>query len=144
MTSDHRSFMATKNTFVRSWYIVDAADKPLGRVASAVAMILMGKNKPTYTPHVDCGDFVVIINAEKVKLTGAKRENAKVYNYSGYPSGLRVRTYGEVLDKQPEYLIEKVVKGMLPKTRLKLWRKLKVYAGPNHPHAAQQPVAIDL
>jgi large subunit ribosomal protein L13 len=144
MTSDHRSFMATKNTVVRSWYIVDAADKPLGRVASAVAMILMGKNKPTYTPHVDCGDFVVIINAEKVKLTGAKRENAKVYNYSGYPSGLRVRTYGEVLDKQPEYLIEKVVKGMLPKTRLKLWRKLKVYAGPNHPHAAQQPVAIDL
>jgi len=136
--------MATKNTVVRSWYIVDAADKPLGRVASAVAMILMGKNKPTYTPHVDCGDFVVIINAEKVKLTGAKRENAKVYNYSGYPSGLRVRTYGEVLDKQPEYLIEKVVKGMLPKTRLKLWRKLKVYAGPNHPHAAQQPVAIDL
>ncbi len=144
MTSDHRSFMATKNTVVRSWYIVDAADKPLGRVASAVAMILMGKNKPTYTPHVDCGDFVVIINAEKVKLTGAKRENAKVYNYSGYPSGLRVRTYGEVLDKQPEYLVEKVVKGMLPKTRLKLWRKLKVYAGPNHPHAAQQPVAIDL
>lgn len=144
MTSDHRSFMATKNTVVRSWYIVDAADKPLGRVASAVAMILMGKNKPTYTPHVDCGDFVVIINAEKVKLTGAKRENAKVYNYSGYPSGLRVRTYGEVLDKQPEYLIEKVVKGMLPKTRLKLWRKLKVYAGPNHPHAAPQPVAIDL
>lgn len=144
MTSDHRSFMATKNTVVRSWYIVDATDKPLGRVASAVAMILMGKNKPTYTPHVDCGDFVVIINAEKVKLTGAKRENAKVYNYSGYPSGLRVRTYGEVLDKQPEYLIEKVVKGMLPKTRLKLWRKLKVYAGPNHPHAAQQPVAIDL
>ena len=144
MTSDHRSFMATKNTVVRSWYIVDAADKPLGRVASAVAMILMGKNKPTYPPHVDCGDFVVIINAEKVKLTGAKRENAKVYNYSGYPSGLRVRTYGEVLDKQPEYLIEKVVKGMLPKTRLKLWRKLKVYAGPNHPHAAQQPVAIDL
>ena len=144
MTSDHRSFMATKNTVVRSWYIVDAADKPLGRVASAVAMILMGKNKPTYTPHVDCGDFVVIINAEKVKLTGAKRENAKVYNYSGYPSGLRVRTYGEVLDKQPEYLIEKVVKGMLPKTRLKLWRKLKVYAGPKHPHAAQQPVAIDL
>ena len=144
MTSDHRSFMATKNTVVRSWYIVDATDKPLGRVASAVAMILMGKNKPTYTPHVDCGDFVVIINAEKVKLTGAKRENAKVYHYSGYPSGLRVRTYGEVLDKQPEYLLEKVVKGMLPKTRLKLWRKLKVYAGPNHPHAAQQPVAIDL
>ena len=90
MTSDHRSFMATKNTVVRSWYIVDATDKPLGRVASAVAMILMGKNKPTYTPHVDCGDFVVIINAEKVKLTGAKRENAKVYHYSGYPSGLRV------------------------------------------------------
>jgi large subunit ribosomal protein L13 len=136
--------MATKNTVAHSWYVIDATDKPLGRVASAVAMMLMGKTKPTYTPHVDCGDFVVIINAEKVKLTGSKRENAKVYNYSGYPGGLRVRTYGEVLDKRPEYLIEKVVRGMLPKTRLKYWRKLKVYAGPNHPHAAQQPVAIDL
>ena len=138
------TYMANAQSVERKWYVVDADGMVLGRLASQVANILRGKHKPTYTPHVDCGDFVVIINAEKVKLTGAKRENAKVYNYSGYPSGLRVRTYGEVLDKQPEYLVEKVVKGMLPKTRLKLWRKLKVYAGPNHPHAAQQPVAIDL
>ena len=128
----------------RDWIVVDAAGKRFGKVLTEVATLLRGKHKPYFTPNVDCGDFVIIINAEKVKLTGAKRENAKVYHYSGYPSGLRVRTYGEVLDKQPEYLVEKVVKGMRPKTRLKLWRKLKVYAGPNHPHAAQQPVAIDL
>ncbi len=104
----------------------------------------MGKNKPTYTPHVDCGDFVVIINAEKAKLTGNKRLKSTVHYYTGYLGGFRSATYGEMMDKKPVQLMERVVKGMLPRTRLKLHKKLKVYAGPEHPHAAQRPVAIEV
>lgn len=142
--TDTRSYMATKDKVTRQWFIVDAADKPLGRVASQVAKILMGKHKPTYTPHVDCGDFVVIINAEKAELTGNKRLKGRVHHYTGHIGGFKSTTYGEMMDKKPAQLMERVVKGMLPKTRLKLHRKLKVYAGPEHPHAAQRPVAIDV
>ncbi|WP_286847554.1 MULTISPECIES: 50S ribosomal protein L13 [Aminobacterium] len=141
--ASNRTYMATREKVVREWYVVDATDKPLGRLASQVAQVLMGKHKATYTPHVDCGDFVVIINAEKVKLTGNKRQNEKRYRHTGYSGGLKSQTYGEVLEKQPERLLEMVVKGMLPKTRLKMHKKLKVYAGPNHPHSAQQPKPLE-
>ena len=141
--SDHRTFMARKGTFQRSWYVVDATDKSLGRLAAQVAMVLMGKHKPTYTPHVDTGDFVVIINAEKIKITG-KKLDTKVYRHTGYPGGLKTTTYGEILEKHPERLIEKVVKGMIPRNKLNMYSKLKVYAGPHHPHAAQKPVALDV
>ncbi|WP_286934345.1 MULTISPECIES: 50S ribosomal protein L13 [Aminobacterium] len=141
--ASNRTYMATREKVVREWYVVDATDKPLGRLASQVAQVLMGKHKATYTPHVDCGDFVVIINAEKVKLTGNKRQNEKRYRHTGYSGGLKSQTYGEILEKQPERLLEMVVKGMLPKTRLKMHKKLKVYAGPNHPHSAQQPKPLE-
>ena len=142
--SDSRSYMAVKDKVERNWYIVDATDKPLGRVASQVAKILMGKNKPIYTPHVDCGDFVIIINADKAKLTGNKRQRTNIHRYTGYIGGLRTVTLGEMMDKKPVQLMERVVKGMLPKTRLKYFSKLKVYAGPEHPHGTQQPVAIEV
>ena len=142
--SDSRSFMAVKEEIERQWYVVDATDKPLGRVASQVAKILMGKNKPIYTPHVDCGDFVIIINVEKAKLTGNKRTTSTVTSYTGYIGGFRSVTYGEMMDKKPVQLMERIVKGMLPKNRLKFHRKLKVYAGSEHPHGAQQPVAIEI
>ncbi|MCF4114780.1 MULTISPECIES: 50S ribosomal protein L13 [Dethiosulfovibrio] len=141
--SDHRTFMAKKGAFQRGWYVVDATDKPLGRLAAQIAMVLMGKHKPTYTPHVDTGDFVIVVNAEKVKLTGRKVDK-KVYRHSGYPGGLKETTYGEILAKHPERLIEKVVKGMVPRNKLQLSRKLKVYAGPNHPHAAQKPAEMEV
>ncbi|WP_024823049.1 50S ribosomal protein L13 [Aminobacterium mobile] len=141
--ASNRTYMATREKVVREWYVVDATDKPLGRLASQVAQVLMGKHKATYTPHVDCGDFVVIINAEKVKLTGNKRQNEKRYRHTGYSGGLKSQTYGEILEKKPERLLEMVVKGMLPKTRLKMHKKLKVYAGPNHPHSAQQPKPLE-
>ncbi len=141
--NDNRTFMAKKETYQRSWYVVDAAEKPLGRLATQVAMVLMGKHKPTYTPYVDTGDFVIVINAEKVKLTGRKVEK-KVYGHSGHPGGFKETTYGEILAKYPERLIEKVVKGMVPRNKLQFHRKLKVYAGPNHPHSAQKPTALDV
>jgi large subunit ribosomal protein L13 len=141
-----RSFMAKKEEVERKWYVVDAADLPLGRLAARVARVLMGKHRPTYTPHVDCGDFVVVVNAVKVGLTGKKRQQSVVHHYSGYPGGLKATPYGVVLEKYPERLIEIVVKGMLPKTRLgrAMFKKLKVYSGPTHPHAAQGPEPIDL
>jgi large subunit ribosomal protein L13 len=141
-----RSFMAKKEEVERKWYVVDATDLPLGRLAARVARVLMGKHRPTYTPHVDCGDFVVVVNAEKVGLTGRKRQQSVVHRYSGYPGGLKAIPYGAVLAKNPGRLVEVVVKGMLPKTKLgrAMFKKLKVYAGPNHPHAAQRPEAIDL
>ncbi len=142
--SDSRSYMAVKDKVERRWYIVDATDKSLGRVASQVAKILMGKNKPIYTPHVDCGDFVIIVNAEKAMLTGNKRQKSTVTRYTGYIGGLRTATYGEMIDKKPVQLMERIVKGMLPKTRLNYFRKLKVYAGPEPPHGAQQPVEIEV
>jgi large subunit ribosomal protein L13 len=140
-----RSFMAKKEKIERKWYVIDATDKHLGRLAVQVARILSGKHKPTYTPHVDTGDFVVVINAEKVGLTGKKLSQSTIRRHSGYPGGLKTVTYEQVLDRYPERLIEKVVWGMLPKTKLgrDMYRKLKVYAGPSHPHGAQRPEALD-
>ena len=130
----------------RAWHVIDAEDVVLGRLATEVATLLRGKHKPTYAPHVDTGDFVIIVNAEKVALTGNKREQKFAYRHSGYPGGLRKRSFGELLDTRPERLLEKVVKGMLPKNKLgrAQSKKLKVYAGPEHPHVAQQPQAFEI
>lgn len=126
----------------RKWYVVDAANKPLGRVASEVAMILMGKNKPEYTPNVDCGDFVIIINAKLVGLSGDKKNNKKYYNVSGFVGGLRTRTAGVMLERYPVEMIERCVHGMLPKGRLgrAIEGKLFVYEGSEHKHEAQKPI----
>jgi large subunit ribosomal protein L13 len=125
----------------RAWHVIDADGIVLGRLATEVATLLRGKHKPTYAPHVDTGDFVIIVNADKVALTGNKREQKFAYRHSGYPGGLRKRSFGELLDTKPEKLVDKVVRGMLPKNKLgrAQAKKLKVYAGPEHPHAAQQP-----
>ncbi len=125
----------------RKWHVIDATDVVLGRLASQVAVLLRGKHKATFAPHVDTGDFVVIINAEKVALTGAKREQKLAYRHSGYPGGLRSRTYVEMLERYPAKAVEKAVRGMLPKNSLARTQlaKLKVYPGSEHPHAAQQP-----
>jgi large subunit ribosomal protein L13 len=130
----------------RKWYLVDAKDQVLGRLAAKVASIIRGKNKPVFTPNMDTGDFVVVINADKVKMTG-KRELQKTYfSHSGYPGGVKLESFAEAMEKHPEFVVEKAVKGMLPKNRLgrKLIKKLKVYAGDNHPHTAQKPEAISL
>ena len=130
----------------RRWYIVDAKDQVLGRLATKVARIIRGKDKPIFTPNADTGDFVIVINADKVKVTG-KRELLKNYiHYSGYPGGLKIRSFEELKSKKPEYIIESAVHGMLPKTRLgsKLIKKLKVYAGEEHPHKAQKPEVISM
>ncbi|AKF05959.1 50S ribosomal protein L13 [Sandaracinus amylolyticus] len=128
----------------RRWFVVDAEGQPLGRVASRIAAVLRGKHTPLYTPHVDTGDFVVVINAEKVKLTGAKLDDKFYYKHSGIPGGFRAEPYRKLLDRKPEFALEKAVKGMLPKTPLgrKMHTKLKVYAGPTHPHAAQKPEVL--
>jgi large subunit ribosomal protein L13 len=125
----------------RKWWVVDATDQPLGRLASKIAMVLRGKNKPTFTPHVDAGDFVIVVNAQKIKLTGRKLEQKKYYRHSGEPGGFREEAYGKLLVRQPELPMMKAVKGMLPKNILgrELLTKLKVYAGPDHPHTAQKP-----
>jgi large subunit ribosomal protein L13 len=140
------TFIAKKDEVERNWVLVDAKDKVLGRLAADVASILRGKTKPTYTPHIDVGDFVVIINADKVKLTGRKLEQKKYYHHSGYMGGLRERTARQVMEKKPEEIIKHAVKGMLPKNSLgrSMFKKLKVYTGENHPHEAQQPQAINL
>ena len=140
-----RSFMAKGEEVERKWYIIDAENKPLGRLAVQVARILSGKHPPTYTPHVDTGDFVVVINAEKVGLTGNKLTQSTISKHSGHPGGLKVLTYKQILERRPERLVERVVWGMLPKTKLgrDMYRKLKVYAGAAHPHAAQKPEQID-
>jgi large subunit ribosomal protein L13 len=140
------TFIAKKDEIVRNWVLVDARDKVLGRLAADVASILRGKTKPTYTPHTDVGDFVVIINAEKVKLTGRKLEQKTYYRHSGYMGGLKTRTARQVMEKNPEEIIRHAVKGMLPKNSLgrSMFSKLKVYAGEAHPHEAQQPQEINL
>jgi large subunit ribosomal protein L13 len=141
-----RTFVATPETRQRDWYVVDAEGKTLGRLATQIADTLRGKHKPEYTPHVDTGDFVVVVNAEKVRVTGDKR-NAKLYHrHSGYPGGLRTRTLGEMLERRPEEVIRLAVRGMLPRNRLarQQLRKLKVYAGSDHPHAAQKPVELEV
>ena len=141
-----RTFMAKAQDVQRKWYIIDAADKTLGRLATEVATILRGKNKPIFTPHVDTGDFVIIINAEKVKLTGNKLNNKLYITHSRYPGGLKQMNYGTLLQKKPELAIEKAVKGMLPHNKLgaAIYTKLKVYRGPEHPHQAQQPEVWEL
>ncbi|HMS74315.1 50S ribosomal protein L13 [Gordonia sp. (in: high G+C Gram-positive bacteria)] len=130
----------------RAWHVIDATDVVLGRLAVQTANLLRGKNKPTYAPNVDGGDFVIIINADKVALTNGKADTKKNYRHSGHPGGLTVRTTAELLASHPERVVEKAVKGMLPKNKLSdaIASKLKVYAGPNHPHAAQRPVPFEI
>ena len=141
-----KSFMQKKETVERKWYVIDAKDKPLGRVASLAATYLRGKHKPTYTPHIDCGDNIIIINADKVKLTGNKLENKMYYNHSMYTGGLRERTAKTMIEKYPVEMMERAVKGMLPHNRLgrQMYKKLFVYEGSTHPHMAQQPKEVSL
>lgn len=141
-----RTYTPKPGDVQQDWYVVDATDVVLGRLASQVATLLRGKHKPTFAPHVDGGDFVIVINAEKVALSGTKRETKLAYRHSGYPGGLRSMPYGELLEKSPRKAIEKAVRGMLPKTSLGRAQisKLKVYAGAEHPHAAQQPKPFEI
>ena len=141
-----RTYSPKPGEVARTWHVIDAEDVVLGRLASNVATLLRGKHKPTFSPHVDTGDFVIIVNADKVVLTGNKRDQAFAYRHSGYPGGLRKQSFGELLDTRPERLLEKVVKGMLPKNKLgrAQGKKLKVYAGPDHPHTAQQPKPFEI
>ena len=138
--------MQTKETVERDWYVIDAAGKTLGRVATKAAHILRGKHKPTYTPHIDCGDNVIIINASKVVLTGNKLEDKKYYNHSGYPGGLRERTAKVMLESYPEEMLERAIKGMLPHNRLgrAMGKKLYVYRDGTHKHEAQKPIAVEI
>jgi large subunit ribosomal protein L13 len=140
------TFMANPQNVERNWYVVDAEGKTLGRLASQIAAILRGKNKPTFTPHVDCGDFVVIVNAEKVHLTGKKLSDKMYRRHTGYPGGLKEINAQDLLRKRPTRALELAIKGMLPHNRLgrDMYRKLKVYAGPEHPHAAQQPEKLEI
>jgi large subunit ribosomal protein L13 len=130
----------------RSWHVVDAEGLVLGRLATEVASILRGKHKPTYTPHLDTGDHVIIVNADKVVLTSGKAERKNVYRHSGYPGGLKTQSYADLLARRPEEAVRRTIRGMLPKTRLgrQMITKLKVYAGPHHPHAAQKPQTLDV
>ena len=141
-----KSFMQKKETVERNWYVIDAAGKPLGRVATKAAHVLRGKHKPTYTPYVDCGDYVIIVNANKVTLSGNKLQDKKYYNHSGFPGGLRERTAREMREKYPEEMLERAIKGMLPKGRLgrAMNKKLFVYRGSEHKHQAQQPKELKL
>ncbi|MBX6383900.1 MAG: 50S ribosomal protein L13 [Microbispora sp.] len=141
-----RTFSPKPNDVERQWYVIDATDVVLGRLASQVATLLRGKHKPIFAPHVDTGDFVIVINADKVALSGNKLEQKKAYRHSGYPGGLRSVTYGELMEKRPERAVEKAVRGMLPKNALgrKMAKKLKVYAGAEHPHQAQKPVPFQI
>ena len=140
------TYMQRKEDVVRNWYVVDAEGQNLGRVAAQVSKVLTGKCKPTYTPHIDCGDNVIVINASKVNLTGKKLDNKIYYNHSGYTGGLRERTAREMKENYPVEMIERAVKGMLPKGRLgrQMYKKLFVYEGSEHPHAAQKPVEMKL
>ena len=140
------TYMQKKEDVKRNWYVVDAEGLTLGRLATQVASVLRGKHKPTYTPHIDCGDYVIVVNASKVNLTGNKLDNKIYYNHSGYTGGLRERTARTMKEKYPEEMIERAIKGMLPKGRLgrQMYRKLFVYAGENHPHTAQQPVELKI
>ena len=141
-----RTYTPKPGEVEQTWYVIDATDVVLGRLASHVATLLRGKNKPQFAPHVDTGDFVIVVNAGKVALTGSKREQKLDYRHSGYPGGLRATTYVELLEKNPRRAVEKAVKGMLPHTTLgrAQLRKLKVYAGPDHPHQAQKPVTFEI
>jgi large subunit ribosomal protein L13 len=141
-----KTYVATAADRQRDWLLVDATGQTLGRLATQIADVLRGKRKPTYTPHVDTGDFVIVVNAEKISVTGNKRQDKLYYRHSGYPGGLKSRTLEEMLARRPEEVIRLAVKGMLPRNRLarKQLTKLKVYAGPDHPHAAQQPREMEI
>jgi large subunit ribosomal protein L13 len=141
-----RTYVATPTTRERNWLVVDATGKTLGRLATQVADALRGKRKPEYTPHCDVGDFVIVVNAERIAVTGKKRSDKRYYRHSGYPGGLRSRTLSEMLDRHPEDVVRLAVKGMMPRNRLarQQLRKLKIYAGPEHPHAAQQPQGMEV
>ena len=140
-----KSFMASPATIERKWYVVDATGYTLGRLASEVAKVLRGKNKPIYTPHMDCGDYVIIVNAEKIKVTGKKLDQKIYYHHSDYIGGMKETTLREMMNKHPERVIEYAVKGMLPKGPLgrQMYTKLFVYAGPDHKHAAQKPETLE-
>jgi large subunit ribosomal protein L13 len=142
----NKTFLPSVNTLERNWYVVDAADQRLGRLASEIAMILRGKNKPSYTPHMDTGDFVIVLNAEKVAVTGKKRTQKVYRRHSGRPGGMKTETFAKLQARIPERIIEEAVRGMLPKNSLgrQLFTKLKVYEGSTHPHAAQQPQELKI
>ena len=141
-----RTFSPKDSDITRQWHVIDATDVVLGRLASHVAVLLRGKHKPIFAPHVDTGDFVIVVNAEKIALSGAKLEDKKAYRHSGYPGGLSAVSYKDLMAKHPTRAVEKAVKGMLPKNSLgrKTLGKLKVYAGPTHPHQAQQPQPYEI
>ncbi len=141
-----RTFTAKMKDIEREWFVVDAEGQTLGRLASRIAPILRGKHKPIYTPHMDCGDYVIVINADKVRVTGRKLDQKMYYRHSGYPGGLKSISLRDQLAQHPERVIEAAVKGMLPKNKLgrRMFKKLKVYAGDSHPHQAQQPKPLEL
>ena len=141
-----KTYVATPADRERNWLIVDASGQTLGRLATQIADSLRGKRKPTYTPHVDTGDFVIVVNAEKITVTGNKRADKRYYRHSGYPGGLKSRSLNDMLERRPEEVIRRAVRGMIPKNTLgrQMLAKLKVYAGPEHPHAAQNPEPLDL
>jgi len=141
-----KTYVATPDSRERNWLVVDATGKTLGRLSTQIADVLRGKRKPEYTPHIDVGDFVIVVNAERISVTGNKRKEKRYYRHSGYPGGLRSRTLEEMLARRPEEVIRLAVKGMLPRSRLgrAQLRKLKVYAGPEHPHAAQKPEPMEV
>ena len=136
-----KSYMARPRTVERNWYVIDAEGQTLGRLATEIARLLRGKNKPQYTPHIDTGDFVVVVNAEKVTVTGKKAEQKVYYRHTGYPGGLKETSYEVMLDRKPTEVLRKAIRGMMPKTRLarQQFKKLKLYAGPEHRHEAQDP-----
>ncbi len=144
-TLSYKTRSAKKEEVVRKWYIIDAEGEVVGRLCSRIAHVLRGKHKPEYTPHVDCGDYVIVINAEKVRFTGQKMDRKEYLRYTGYPGGQRKTTPRELLDKKPEEIIEHAVRGMLPKNRLgrQMFKKMFVYAGEEHPHKAQKPEAFN-
>ncbi len=141
-----KTFMANENNITRQWFVVDAAGKRLGRLATEVATVLRGKHKPTFTPHVDCGDYVIVINSDKIELTGKKWTDKKYYTHSLYPGGLTEKSAETLMKQKPTRMIELAVKGMLPKNKLgnAMYKKLFVYAGPAHKHEAQKPVVMEL
>lgn len=145
-TLSYKTKSANKSEVERTWYVVDAQTAVVGRLCTKIAMVLRGKHKPSYTPHCDTGDYVIVVNADKVRFSGNKMAEKKYIRYSGYPGGQRSRTAQEVLDKKPQDIIEKAVRGMIPKNRLgrQVIKKLYVYAGPDHPHAAQQPQELNI
>jgi len=142
----NKTYLPPQDEIVRDWYVVDAENQRLGRLASEIAMVLRGKNKPTYTPHLDTGDFVIVINAEKIDITGKKSSQKLYRRHSGRPGGMKTETFAQLKDRLPERIIEQAVKGMLPKNTLgrQLFTKLKVYTGTHHPHQAQLPTVLNV